>query len=176
MEVTEQLHVCSCDTYDVHHGGLAMQQAFAKEVLQRLPLAEAALLLWRFISGPSVLEDIFQRHKGRCYTDELSFPVLVNLIGDSLLEHGGSGRKSFQLGRENGELTVSDVSAYGKLGRLPQAVSEAFLAEGTDRLQTVLPLKAVVKLPKSLRNFAVTVLDGKVIKRVPKRLRPLRKT
>ncbi len=59
--------------------------------------------------------------------------------------------------------------------RLPSAVSEAFLAEGTDRLLRLFPLQRSVKLPPSVRLFAVTVLDGKAIKRVPKRLRPLRK-
>src|SRR6266849_849590 len=129
-----------------------MQHGFAREVLCRLPLAEAGLVLWRFVSETAVLDDIFERNRGRCYEDELPFSVLVNLTADALLEHGGSGRKSFQRGQENGELEVSLVSAYGKLGRLPQAVSEGFLAEGTDRLLSVFPMKAVVQPPKSLRH------------------------
>jgi len=153
-----------------------MQQGFAKEVLGRLPLAEAALVLWRWISDTAIIQEIFERHRGRCYEDELVFSSLVHLVADALLEHGGSGRKSFERGRINGELNVSNVSAYGKLARLPQAVSEAFLAEGTDRLLTVFPRTAVAKLPESVSSFAVLVMDGKAIKRVPKRLRPLRKT
>src|SRR5579871_2136684 len=100
---------------------MLMQQEFAREVLSRLPLAEAGLVLWRFVSETAVLDDIFERNRRRCYEDELSFAVLVNLVADALLEHAGSGRKGFQRGQENGELEVSLVSAYGKLGRLPQA-------------------------------------------------------
>jgi hypothetical protein len=155
---------------------MVMQHGFAQEVLHRLPLAEAGLVLWRFVGEAEVLDDIFERNRGRCYEDELPFSVLTNLIADALLEHAGSGRKSFQRGQENGELEVSLVAAYGKLGRLPQAVSEAFLAEGTDRLLSVFPMRAAVQLPKSLRHFSLVVMDGKAVKRVPKRLRPLRQT
>jgi len=61
---------------------------------------------------------------------------------------------------------------------LPPAVSEAFLAEGADRLRHVFPDSQVAALddpvPPSLRDFEVLVLDGKVVKRVPRRLRPAR--
>lgn len=150
-----------------------MTQEFSKKVLRRLPLAEAVLWLWSFVCEASPLDDIFDRYRGRCYESELTFSVLVNLVADALLEHSGSGRKSFQRGQENGELDVSIVSAYGKLARLPQAVSEAFLAEGTDRLMKLMPTKTLQKLPESLSSFSMTVLDGKVVKRVPKRLKPL---
>jgi hypothetical protein len=153
-----------------------MQHGFAKEVLSRLPLAEAGLLLWRFVSETAILDDIFQRNRGRCYQGELAFSVLVNLIADALLEHAGSGRKSFQRGRENGELEVSIESAYGKLARVPQAVSEAFLAEGTDRLLTVVPVATRLQPPPSVRDLSLVVVDGKAVKGVPKRLRPLRNT
>jgi hypothetical protein len=150
-----------------------MIQEFSKEVLQRLPLAEAVLWLWSFICDQSVLDDLFDQNRGRCYERELPFSVMVNLVADALLEHSGSGRKSFQRGRENGELEVSIVSAYGKLSRVPQAVSEAFLADGTVRLMTLVPPKTLLKLPASLSLFSMTVLDGKAVKRVPKRLKPL---
>jgi len=151
-----------------------MTKEFSKEVLRRLPLAEAVLVLWSYVCEKSALDDIFDRHRGRGYEDRLPFSVLVNLTADALLEHSGSGRKSFQRGRESGELDVSIVSAYGKLKRLSPAVSEAFLAEGTDRMMQVLPAKKMQTLPPSLQAFSATVLDGKVTKRVPKRLRPLR--
>jgi hypothetical protein len=154
---------------------MVMKQEFSKEVLQRLPLAEAVLWLWSFVCEKSALDDIFDRHRGRCYEKELTFSVLVNVTADALLEHSGSGRQSFQRGRENGELNVSIVSTYGKLKRVPQAVSEAFLAEGTDRLLTVVSAKAVQKLPPSLQAFSLTLLDGKAVKRLPKLLKPLRK-
>jgi Transposase DDE domain len=152
-----------------------MEAHFAQEVLRRLPLAEAALHLWRWVGGAETLEELFGQHRGACYTDELTFPVLTHLVADALLEHQGSARKSFERGVENQELTVTVAAAYGKLRRIPQGLSEAFLAEGSARLQALVPTRASVALPVSLREFAVVVLDGKAIKRVPKRLKPLRK-
>jgi Transposase DDE domain len=148
---------------------------FAWEALRRVPLAEAVVQLWRHVCDPVALTDIFERNRGACYTDTLTFPVVVNLVADALLEHEGSGRKSFERAQEHGELEVSIAAAYGKLGRLPMAVSEAFLAEATDRLAEVFPRRVAVTLPASVRSFDVMVLDGKAIKRVPKRLRPLRR-
>src|SRR5207253_10843429 len=72
--------------------------------------------------------------------------------------------------------TITVAAAYGQLGRLPVAVSAAFLAEGTARLHALLPVPATITstIPSSLRSFAVTVLDGKTIKYVAKRLKLLR--
>jgi hypothetical protein len=145
-------------------------------VLHRLPLAEAVLQLWHWHCDAPFLNDLFAMHRGACYTKELTFATVVALIGDALLERQGSGRQSFQRGREQGELTVTDQAAYQKLGRLPVAVSEALLASATQRLRALLPqgAQAGTDLPDCLAAFTVIALDGKVIKRVPKRLRPLR--
>lgn len=156
-----------------------MQPAdFAPETLRRLPLAEAVLLLWQWHCDPLTLNNLFQTHRGACYTQELSFDTLVHLLGDALLEHDGSGRKSFQRGRDNGELTVSVQAAYQKLGRLPLAVSENFLSASTGGLLELLPLPSPSDrvIPDSLRAFEVCILDGKAVKRIPKRLLPLRKS
>jgi DDE family transposase len=148
---------------------------FKREVLLRLPLAEAVLLLARHATAADVLNDLFDRHRGSAYQRELSFATLVALIGDALLQHDGSARQSFQRARQQGELPVSIQAAYQKLGRLPLPVSEAFLAESTQHLLQVLPAPTTGTLvPTSLQAFALILLDGKAVKRVPKRLRPLR--
>ena len=150
-------------------------EQFALAALRRVPLAEAAVQLWRWVGDADTLEDLFQRHRGAGYSDKLTFAVLTHLVADALLEHRGSARKSFTKGQERGELPVSIVAAYGKLRRVPQGLSEAFLAEGSARLQAIFPTQQGAKLPPSLQEFAVVALDGKAIKRVPKRLKPLRK-
>jgi len=96
-------------------------------------------------------------------------------MADALLEHEGSGRQSFERARENGQLQVTPKAVYEKLGRLPLAVSEAFLAEGTERLLELLPAgTGTERVPAALQKFTVLTLDGKVVKNVPKRLLPLR--
>jgi len=150
-----------------------MEAEFAREVLTRLPLAEAVLSLWRWVADPLFLLSVFTRHCGVGYEKEISFGVLVQLIADALLEHQGSGRKSFERGREQGLLTASIQAVYQKLGRISLGLSEAWLAESTARVRPVYPSVAGVPLPSSLQGVEVIVVDGKAIKRVAKRLKPL---
>jgi len=153
-----------------------MTQDVAREVLAQLPLADATLQLWSWFAAKDHLDDLFGRLRGRQYTRELTFPVLVHLIADALIQHRGSGRRSFLRGAERGFLTTSRQSVYDKLGQLAMPLSEAFLAEGTQRLLPLLPPAPVgpPTVPVSLRAFAVYLVDGKVVKRVAKLLKPLR--
>jgi hypothetical protein len=150
-----------------------MEAEFAREVLNRLPLAEAVLSLWRWVTDPLFVLSVFARHSGLGYEKEISFGVLVQLIADALLEHQGSGRKSFERGREQGLLTASVQAVYQKLGRIPLGLSEAWLAESTARVRPVYPGTAQLPVPSALRGLEVIIVDGKAIKRVAKRLKPL---
>jgi hypothetical protein len=151
-----------------------MGAEFAREVLSRLPLAEAILKLWRWVADPLFLLSVFARHRGQGYEKEIRFEVLVQLIANALLEHQGSGRKSFERGREQGLLTASVQAVYQKLGRIPLGLSEAWLAESTARLRPVYPEAARLPVAPALRALEVIIVDGKAIKRVAKRLKPLR--
>ncbi|HUU98744.1 MAG TPA: transposase [Phycisphaerae bacterium] len=86
----------------------------------------------------------------------------------------GSGRETFERARDQGELPSSIQAAYGKLRRLPPALSESFLAQATQRLRQLWPGGAAAELPACLAQFAIVVLDGKTIKGLHKRLKPLR--
>src|ERR1700692_912923 len=147
---------------------------FAREALAHLPLAESVLLLWQQVADASFLQGLFDQHRGRCYDKVLSFPNLVQLIADALLHYDGSARASFEHALQDDALAVTIPAAYGKLRRLPIALSSAFVTEGTARLRDLLPVPPTTVIPASLRGFTVTVLDGKAIKRVAKRLKLLR--
>src|ERR1700750_2750305 len=151
-----------------------MEAEFAREVLSRLPLAEAVLSLWRWVADPLFLLSVFARHRGQGYEKEISFGVVVQLIADALLEHQGSGKKSCVRGREQGLLTASVQAVYQKLGRLPLGLSEAWLAESTARMRPIYPEAARPSLVAALAGLEVIVVDGKAMKRVAKRLKPLR--
>jgi hypothetical protein len=150
-----------------------MAAEFTREVLSRLPLAEAVLSLWRWVADPLFLLSVFARHCGGGYEKEISFGVLVQLIADALLEHQGSGRKSFERGREQELLTASVQAVYQKLGRVSLGLSEAWLAESTARVRPVYPNAARLPVPPALQGLEVIIVDGKAIKRVAKRLKPL---
>jgi Transposase DDE domain len=147
---------------------------FQREALQRLPLAEAALRVWAWITETSFLNQLYQRYRGRSFEQVLTFPVMVYLMADALLHHRGSGRRAFHEAQQQGTLETSITAAFGKLRRLPIPLSMGFLADCTVRLIELFP-EAVeaVSLPASLAGLEPVILDGKAIKKVAKRLKAL---
>ncbi len=147
-----------------------------QELWASMPLAEAVVQVFQYIGDDARLQAIFDENRGRCYEGVIRFPTLVALIADALLEHGGSGNQSFSRAQENGELKASKVAAYGKLGRLPIPLSQAFLAELGHSLRGIVPVpQARRRPPESLCEFSTITMDGKAIKNVAKRLKLLRK-
>jgi hypothetical protein len=156
---------------------------FQRELLARLPLADSVLSLLGYLWSPSFLDRLFDEHRGRCYEQDLTFPRLVELVRDALLIHHGSGRASFEAAAEARDegLPVLVGSVYQKLARLPVALSQALLRESACQLPALLPPAMQVDtdtdddaLPASLRGLEVVALDGKVLKHVHRRLKPLR--
>jgi hypothetical protein len=149
--------------------------AYTRETLQRLPLADATLALWSFVLQPVFLDRVFACYRGRSFEATLTFPVFVELIGDALLQHAGSGRQSFTRAHEQGTLPTSIEAVYARLRRVPLSLSLGFLAESTARLRTLCPAGlTATALPPSLDGLTVVVGDGKTLKRVAKRLLPAR--
>jgi hypothetical protein len=149
--------------------------AYARETLRRLPLADATLSLWAYVLQPTFLAQVFAQYRGRSFEDTLTCARFVDLIGDAWLEHDGSGRQSFMRAREHGTLPTSNEAVYGKLRRVPLSLSLGILLEGTARLQALLPPQHVATaLPASVADLTVVVGDGKTLKRVAKRLLPAR--
>ncbi len=150
-------------------------ELLAPLVVQRTPLADATLSLWAYLLKPSVLDKIFRQHRDRSFEDILTFPTLVELIRDALVLHKGSGRQSFQRAKEQGDLPTCEEAAYGKLRRLPIPLSLGFFEDVTELIGPLMPEKAqVARIPASLAEMRVTILDGKQLKKVAKRLKPVR--
>src|SRR5215472_2483508 len=104
-----------------------LMDTFECEACRRLPLAEASLHLLEFVLRDEFLAQVFARHGGACYEKVITFPVLVHLVADALLQHQGSGHRSFTHARENGLLEASITAAYGKLRRVPLSLSCGWL-------------------------------------------------
>lgn len=147
---------------------------FHQDVLKRLPLAEAAWIVWRHVLDDDFLKGLFEAHRGTGHEDKISFALLIRLINDALVEHQGSGRSAFRAAREGGQLDATDAAVYGKLRRVPLVLSETFLQQATDRLRQLLPNRNEEELPASVRSFQVLIVDGKKLKKLPKRLAALR--
>ena len=147
-----------------------------KGVVRRLPLAEAVLRLLKFVCNEEFLQIVFQRYRGRAYEKVISFTLFVQLIADALVEFHGSGRKSFQRAAAQEDLQATARAVYGKLSRVPLALSLGLLAESTKRLTEIFPASlAGAAIPRSLQGMELLVHDGKKIKHVAKRLKALRK-
>jgi hypothetical protein len=139
-----------------------------------MPLAEAVLTVWRFVADEGCLQAIFDDYRGRCYEQSISFATMVRLVADALLEHEGSGNQSFTRAKESGELEATTRAAYGKLGRLPVPLSAGMFDKLAAAISELFPAAARRKPARSLRDFSVVTIDGKTMKRVAKRLKPLR--
>ena len=134
-------------------------------MLKRMPLAEGVMLLWRWVASPTRLQGIWDRFRGSCYQKLLKFALMVRLIADALLQHGGSGRRSFEKYAETEELPCSVQAVYKKLARLPVAVSEAFLKLAKEHapkycLYTLRHSWATHALAKGIDALTVAILLG----------------
>jgi len=98
-------------------------------VLRRLPLAEAFHTVWGYIAADPVLDDLFDRHRGRCYEDRLTFAELVRVLADALTRYRGHGRAAMLEAVERNHLSCQVRAVYGKLSRLPLPLAEAAGAE-----------------------------------------------
>jgi hypothetical protein len=153
---------------------LQVMDDFNRELMSRLPLAEAVILTLSHVAQRSFLDDLYERFRGRTYQKTLSFPILVHLICDALVQNGGSGRQSFARAEEQERMPVTNSAAYRKLSRLPLLLSEAFLSETTDRLSPLSSATPKTSIPPSLQSMTLVPVDGKKIKHVAKRIKALR--
>ena len=156
-------------------GTESVANPFAAEVLRRLPLAEAFYTVWGYLASDAVLADVFDRHRGRCYQDRLTFAELVRVLADALTRYHGRGRGAILDAVQRNQISCQVRAVYGKLARVPLPLAEAFLTTLTQRLRPLFPGTArPAALPASLGGLSVVVVDGKKIKRVAKRLLPTR--
>lgn len=146
---------------------MAEPTAFSREVVARLPLAQAVLTTLAYLWREDFLDDFFGRHAGRSYARLISFAHLVDLLGDALLQRQGSLAASLE---HADSLVASRQAYYSKLRRMPLPLSVALLREAADRLRPLLPTPAPQTLAECLAGWEVRMLDGKKLKRVAKRL------
>jgi hypothetical protein len=143
---------------------------FVQQMVQRLPLAQAVLGMFRYVLADDFLDGLFQEYRGQCYQDLLSFPTLVRLIGDALLVFHGSARQAIDDALKHGRLPCQKRAPYDKLRRLPLPLSCVLLSQGSQRLHALLPASVPNPLPPCFHGLDVGILDGKKIKNVAKRL------
>lgn len=148
--------------------------AFAKQLMDRSPLAGSVLELFDFVLDDQLLTRIWEAHRGRCYEDVLKFPDFLRLMRDGLINHGGSAHRLFVELERTDSHPIDESNFYRKLSRMPVELSRALLRECTQRLGEVMPRQLAVSLPACFDGFEAFIGDGKKIKNVAKRLAPTR--
>ena len=144
------------------------------EVSRRIPLADATLRLLNFATEDAFLDEVFDRCRGRCFKRKLSFSTFVHLVADALIGHqAGSAHQTFLRARKEESLKTSVQAMYNRLATIPIRVSLGFFAAASARLNAV-SVCQVSSLPHSIADFRAISLDGKKLKYLPKRLKPLR--
>jgi hypothetical protein len=143
-------------------------------LLDKLPLADATWLLWNQALPDQALNAFYDAHRGLCYQRSFSFANLVYLVNDALCQHAGSAQQTLKRHAESEHCPASEQAFYGKLRRMPVALSEAFLAAGSNLLRPWLSGRPYVEAPPSLRDFRILVMDGKAFKHAAKRLKAVR--
>jgi hypothetical protein len=151
-----------------------MSLAFELEVCRRLPLADAAFRLLDYTVEDEFLKGVFPCHCGRSYEKDITFPVFVHLITDALLGHRGSAHQTFKVAQEQDVLDATVQAMYGKLERVPLSLSLGLFTEAVGRLRQLGTDRDDDPLPESLKSFWVLGFDGKKLKYVVKKLKPLR--
>jgi hypothetical protein len=147
--------------------------ASVPSLLNRLPVAEASWLLWHEVLPEATLQDLYDTYRGACYQRCFSFSQLVHLVNDALTRHQGHAHKTLVQHADSEQCPASEPAFYGKLRRLPIALSEGLLADGALRLRCWLPDQPHRPLPSSLQAFRILIFDGKTLKHAAKRLKPL---
>jgi len=147
--------------------------AFARELMNRSPLAACVLELSDFIFAPDLLTEVWDEHRGRCYEDILRFEDFLRLLRDALVQHGGSAHRLFVELERRGTHPINESNFYRKLSRTPVALSRALLVRCTQQIAGLMPAPAT-RLAGCLDGFTVLACDGKKIKNAAKRLKPTR--
>lgn len=152
------------------------QDEFTVEALRRVPVAEAMLSVFALICSRQRMDELYAMHRGRSYQGLLSFHSLVELMMSAILEHNGVARPALLDSRKHGQLPVSDQAAYGKIRRMPTALSHALLSESIAALMELFPDRAITQVPACFNKYHVYGIDGKKLKDVAKRLKETRGT
>jgi hypothetical protein len=151
-----------------------MSSSFDFEACRRLPLAEAVLRLLDFTLADRLLDDVFARHRAQSYHGVICFSSLVQLLTEGMFGQQRSAHRTFQRAISEGRIDASLQAVYGKLRRMPISLSLGLFDAATEQLRTVLGAKVARPLPASLQAFWALAFDGKKLKHVLHRLKPLR--
>lgn len=150
-----------------------MDGSFDRQVLAKLPLAEAVLLAMRHVFDAVDLAALYEANRGRGYVRKLDYADLVGTLWDALTGARESVREELVDARDAGRLPVSLTAFYQKLAHAPLDATRESFRRCAAKLQELFPDDAD-RVGEALRDWTVLTLDGKTIKHVERRRPALR--
>ena len=143
---------------------------------QVVPLGVMVRGTMEWLLDEPALELLFRNHAPDNYTRELTITALVGLLVQVSVGAYGSVHAAYKADRATDDplITASAAALYGKLGRLPPALSEAVVRYSAQRCGQLLSVTPRVR-DEPLPGYRTRVLDGNVLAGTHHRLTPLRR-
>lgn len=143
---------------------------------QAVPLGVMVRGTMEWLLDKPTVDLLFQQHAPDHYTRELTINALVGLLIQVSVGAHKSVHAAYKADQAttNPTITASAAALYGKLGRLPPAVSEAVVRYGAQRCTQLLELMPRLRT-EPLPGYRTRVLDGNVLTGTDHRLTPLRR-
>lgn len=141
-----------------------------------VPLAVMVRGTLEWLLDEPTLEALFEKHAPGQYTRELTLHALVRLVIQVAAGIHRSVHAAYKADQALDEpnITTTFQALYGKIGRLPAAVSEAVVRHGAERCQRLLTLQpGACAEPRP--GYRTRILDGNVLAGTEHRLTPLRR-
>lgn len=148
-----------------------MTPTIRDQFLQSAPCCVLARETLEHLFEPNRLDQLFHHAAERQYHRELFFSDLLHLMLHVVLGLKPSVRAAYNDMRD--ELGVSHQAVYAKLAGTDDAISEALVADSAIQVRPVIEaLRA--KRPEPVTGFRARVVDGNLLGRTERRLKPLR--
>ena len=143
---------------------------------QAVPLGVMVRGTLEWLLDQPTLELLFQQQAPDHYTRELTIAALVGLLIQVSVGAYRSVHAAYKADQATNDptITASAAALYGKLGRLPPAVSEAVVRYSAQRCTQLLGLMPRLR-NEPLPGYRMRVLDGNVLAGTDPRLTPLRR-
>jgi IS4 transposase len=143
---------------------------------QAVPLGVMVRGTMEWLLDEPTLELLFQKHAPDNYTRELTINALVGLFIQVSVGAYGSVHAAYKADQARNDpiITASAAALYGKLGRLPPAISEAVVRYSAQRCGHLLDLMPRMRA-EPVPGYRLRVLDGNVLAGTDHRLTPLRR-
>ena len=123
------------------------------DVQARMPLAEAALSIWRFVFDAKRLARLWEEHRGRCYEKTISFATMTPSRGGCFVavrrQRASPFRKEYRIGTTADQLSGS----LRQTGAIAHRGQQGTVARGNRGIARDLPALCVAETSDQLERL-----------------------